>query len=422
MADAAAAGGGEEEAPLVPYVLGLPIALPLPVAVSRLDAAVPRKARSRPLPRAKPAGLWAFRLPVPLPKEAKTSPEEARSPRPQRLLSACLGLGAPDTKSAATEERPAKRARRCVQCGSVDTPQWRSGPMGPSTLCNACGVRLRAVGALRETAQMRPPPAATPRKAADPPPAESPASVSSPDNLICPRPAPLGDVYLVRKQPKRERRPPRKEASPPPPAAIYLVKKKKPSKKPWRPRNTGQRCLHCGTTSTPQWREGPMGRHTLCNACGVRYRQGRLLPEYRPAASPTFVPSEHASRHREVLQLHCRQQGTNKQPPRKQQAKPVVDDGRSLLDQCIGAPESDDEDDKNNVFLLRRVRPVKDEYPPTPLHWPQPQPVDDDPRVGGSGNNGSVPGRDDAPGSLDSLLLDGPSAPLIVDRDEFLVS
>jgi GATA-binding protein, other eukaryote len=205
MADAAAAGGGEEEAPLVPYVLGLPIALPLPVAVSRLDAAVPRKARSRPLPRAKPAGLWAFRLPVPLPKEAKTSPEEARSPRPQRLLSACLGLGAPDTKSAATEERPAKRARRCVQCGSVDTPQWRSGPMGPSTLCNACGVRLRAVGALRETVQMRPPPAATPRKAADPPPAESPASVSSLDSLICPRPAPLGDVYLVRKQPKLEK-------------------------------------------------------------------------------------------------------------------------------------------------------------------------------------------------------------------------
>jgi GATA-binding protein, other eukaryote len=155
----------------------------------------------------------------------------------------------------------------------------------------------------------------------------------------------------------------------------------------------------------------------------VRYRQGRLLPEYRPAASPTFVPSEHASRHREVLQLHRRQQGgSNKQPPRKQQAKPVVDDGRSLLDRCIGAPESDDEDDNNSVFLLRRVQPVKHEYPPTRLHWPQPQPVDDDPRVGGSsGNNGSVPGTD-APGTLDSLLLDGPSAPLIVDRDEFLVS
>ena len=30
-------------------------------------------------------------------------------------------------------------------------------------------------------------------------------------------------------------------------------------------------CLQCGTTTTPQWRRGPEGRRTLCNACGVRY-------------------------------------------------------------------------------------------------------------------------------------------------------
>jgi GATA-binding protein, other eukaryote len=418
------AGGREEEGAL-PYVLGLSVALPLAVVVSRLDAGVPRKARS-PRPRAEPAGWWASRLPVPLVKEGKKNSleEEVKSPRPQPL-SVCLGLGAqspPDPDAAA--ERPAKRARWCVQCGSAETPQWRSGPVGPSTLCNACGIRLRAVGALREVEEQRPPPA-TPRKAAAPAlPPESPASESSPDSPICQRRAPLGDVYLVRKQPKRERRAPRRDVSPPP--AIYLVKKKKPSKKPWRPRRTGQRCLHCGTTSTPQWREGPLGRHTLCNACGVRYRQGRLLPEYRPAASPTFVRSEHASRHREVLQLHRRQQGnTDNQTHRKQPPKPVVDD--SLLDWCVGgtgdAAESD-KDDKNNVFPLRREPPAeKDLHPPTPLHRPLPQPVDDDPRTGGSG---TAAGCDDhltsAPSTLDSLLLDGPSAPLIVDCDEFLVS
>lgn len=64
-----------------------------------------------------------------------------------------------------------------------------------------------------------------------------------------------------------------------------------------------KRCTHCQITKTPQWREGPMGPKTLCNACGVRYRSGRLLPEYRPAASPTFVPSLHSNSHKKVIQM-----------------------------------------------------------------------------------------------------------------------
>eukprot|EP00249_Psilotum_nudum_P004155 c17697_g1_i2 orf=1-843(-) len=35
-----------------------------------------------------------------------------------------------------------------------------------------------------------------------------------------------------------------------------------------------RRCLHCGSQRTPQWRAGPLGRKTLCNACGVRYKSG----------------------------------------------------------------------------------------------------------------------------------------------------
>ncbi|EFJ47495.1 hypothetical protein VOLCADRAFT_117837, partial [Volvox carteri f. nagariensis] len=34
-----------------------------------------------------------------------------------------------------------KGVRCCVECGATSTPQWREGPMGPKTLCNACGVR-----------------------------------------------------------------------------------------------------------------------------------------------------------------------------------------------------------------------------------------------------------------------------------------
>uniref|UniRef100_A0ACD5U1B9 Uncharacterized protein n=1 Tax=Avena sativa TaxID=4498 RepID=A0ACD5U1B9_AVESA len=77
----------------------------------------------------------------------------------------------------------------------------------------------------------------------------------------------------------------------------------------------GRRCLHCETDKTPQWRTGPMGPKTLCNACGVRYKSGRLVPEYRPAASPTFSPSVHSNSHRKVVELR-RQKDT---PPTQQQ-------------------------------------------------------------------------------------------------------
>lgn len=65
----------------------------------------------------------------------------------------------------------------------------------------------------------------------------------------------------------------------------------------------GRKCMHCATDKTPQWRTGPMGPKTLCNACGVRYKSGRLVPEYRPAASPTFVLTKHSNSHRKVLEL-----------------------------------------------------------------------------------------------------------------------
>ncbi|KAG2568408.1 GATA-binding factor C-like [Panicum virgatum] len=252
------AGGGREgeREGALGYILSLPAAvLPLPVAVSCLDATVPRRRAAAPPPR--PAVLlWTFELPIPAPEEPKSLPptasaatnptEEARPPDPHT--------------PAPAMERPAKRARRCLQCGATETPQWRSGPMGSGTLCNACGVQLKAAGALRE--QVHRPPPVTVRTVAEPPP-ESSVSDSSPD---CPI---------------------------------------------WEPGR-----LHCGSSSPPQWWEGPMGRSTLCNSCGARYRQGRLLPEYRPLASPTFEPSEHANRHSQVLQLHRQWKGHQKNQQR----------------------------------------------------------------------------------------------------------
>ncbi|KAG8380502.1 hypothetical protein BUALT_Bualt06G0022300 [Buddleja alternifolia] len=80
-----------------------------------------------------------------------------------------------------------------------------------------------------------------------------------------------------------------------------------------------QKCLHCGITKTPQWRAGPMGPKTLCNACGVRHKSGRLYPEYRPAASPTFVPSLHSNSHKKVLEMRSKVETGN-----APSTKPVV--------------------------------------------------------------------------------------------------
>ncbi|XP_042395924.1 GATA transcription factor 16-like [Zingiber officinale] len=33
--------------------------------------------------------------------------------------------------------------KSCGACRTTETPLWRSGPAGPKTLCNACGIRYR---------------------------------------------------------------------------------------------------------------------------------------------------------------------------------------------------------------------------------------------------------------------------------------
>jgi hypothetical protein len=74
--------------------------------------------------------------------------------------------------------------------------------------------------------------------------------------------------------------------------------------------NSSRRCSHCGVQKTPQWRAGPNGSKTLCNACGVRYKSGRLLPEYRPACSPTFSKELHSNHHRKVLEMRRNKEGS----------------------------------------------------------------------------------------------------------------
>ncbi|KAL8553097.1 hypothetical protein ACS0TY_001666 [Phlomoides rotata] len=73
---------------------------------------------------------------------------------------------------------------------------------------------------------------------------------------------------------------------------------------------SGRKCSHCQVQRTPQWRTGPLGPKTLCNACGVRFNSGRLYPEYRPACSPTFSHDLHSNSHRKVLEMRRKREMT----------------------------------------------------------------------------------------------------------------
>ncbi|KAH8832852.1 hypothetical protein DL96DRAFT_1551943 [Flagelloscypha sp. PMI_526] len=47
---------------------------------------------------------------------------------------------AADSEDGAAKDGTASVARVCLGCDATSTPEWRRGPMGPRTLCNACGL------------------------------------------------------------------------------------------------------------------------------------------------------------------------------------------------------------------------------------------------------------------------------------------
>lgn len=40
-----------------------------------------------------------------------------------------------------------------------------------------------------------------------------------------------------------------------------------------------KKCGYCSCTTTPMWRRGPHGPSTLCNACGVKWKHGKIMQD-----------------------------------------------------------------------------------------------------------------------------------------------
>ncbi|KAK9816563.1 hypothetical protein WJX72_002048 [[Myrmecia] bisecta] len=85
---------------------------------------------------------------------------------PKEVVKAQIAAPAPQSRPAANFQRPSfgfgAGPKACTQCGTTRTPQWREGPLGPKTLCNACGVkrvrqmRLHTEGNKRRPSQSKP--------------------------------------------------------------------------------------------------------------------------------------------------------------------------------------------------------------------------------------------------------------------------
>ncbi|KAM3408352.1 hypothetical protein ACQJBY_001479 [Aegilops geniculata] len=232
-------------------------------------------------------------------------------------------------RRGAMSARPGQR--RCRHCGTTKTPQWHRGPAGCRTLCNACGVRykrerpehapsdqaeLEVVGG-EALGTMEPEPSEvgsqTKRVVRQRRTLAWPPTAAEPEQQWCQH------CGKMKKPQWREGAAAEQEREWLPNKNIPEVETMEPKPSVVAPRtevaarravaspalsDLGQLlCRHCGTAETPQWREGPEGRKTLCNACGVRYRAGRLVPEYRPLRSPTFSPELHSNWHSRVAQM-----------------------------------------------------------------------------------------------------------------------
>ncbi|KAK3693496.1 zinc finger protein white collar 2 [Podospora appendiculata] len=61
------------------------------------------------------------------------------------LIKGDAGIAIPMDRDPRTGEKKKKvkvaEEYVCTDCGTLDSPEWRKGPSGPKTLCNACGLR-----------------------------------------------------------------------------------------------------------------------------------------------------------------------------------------------------------------------------------------------------------------------------------------
>ncbi|GAA6039317.1 hypothetical protein JCM8097_003262 [Rhodosporidiobolus ruineniae] len=161
-----------------------PAASPHPLSQSHGSyfAAVP----PLPSPHHDPLAATSFPLSTPLPAYPQQSPAEQFSPPPPAATSSAepstsapahahanavvypdpsqIPVPPPPPPGSASGKKPPKQrpdgpvfkpnVKACESCGTVNSPEWRKGPTGAKSLCNACGLRYaRSVARQKKQAE-----------------------------------------------------------------------------------------------------------------------------------------------------------------------------------------------------------------------------------------------------------------------------
>ncbi|KAF8753576.1 hypothetical protein HU200_011630 [Digitaria exilis] len=150
-----------------------------------------------------------------------------------------------------------------------------------------------------------------------------------------------------------------------------------------------------GSTSTPQWRG--TGWPPLA------VQRGRLLPEYRPKASPTFD--------RNVLRRRRRRNSAPMMmtpPPPATMTPPPIPWSMSSPESRAPAPPNNADPMEGSFLLDGPVAPMP------LLMLPPPSPP---PRADGANEDDSATNAMEELGPLDPFLLDGPAAPMLIGED-----
>ncbi|KZF24317.1 hypothetical protein L228DRAFT_94271 [Xylona heveae TC161] len=78
------------------------------------------------------------------------------------LIKGDVGIAIPVEKESRGSDKKKKLKLAdeyvCTDCGTLDSPEWRKGPNGPKTLCNACGLRWAKKEKKRTVSGNQPPP------------------------------------------------------------------------------------------------------------------------------------------------------------------------------------------------------------------------------------------------------------------------